>query len=360
MRVAVIGGGVFGATAAIHAARAGHAVHLFERQDGLLRSASGLNQFRLHRGYHYPRSLATARECQEGVAVFREEYDTAVIDGSTHYALARYGSKLSPVEYLDALDKAGLRYQIRPTRGLVDGDAVELVVRVQEERYDPQTLRGLVWAKLWKTGVQLHLGVDASRLTGLRMDFDRVVLACYADNNAVAWQLGCRMDEYQFEVCEKPVVRMPDWFGKDTSIVVMDGEFCSIDPYGDTGLHVLGHVKHAIHASNVGTWPEIPEHLRGLVNSGVVRLEDGETRWPAFSDAGGEFVPALYDAEYVGSMLTVRAVLAGKDSTDERPTLVEKLDDRVVRIFSGKVPTAVLAARRTASILKGEPIARAA
>jgi hypothetical protein len=351
MRVAVIGGGIFGCTAAIYAARAGHEVHLFEKQDGLLRSASGINQYRLHRGYHYPRSPETVKECQDGLLAFRAEYGPAVIDGPSYYALARSGSRLSPTDYLDALDAAGLWYDVVSGEGLIDPNAVELVVRVDEPRYDPVTLRGLAWNKLRQAGVTLHVGkpVVAAKL---RDWCDQIVIACYANNNAVAAELGCRQDTYQFEVCEKPVVRMPEAFGRTTSIVVMDGEFCSVDPYGDSGLHVLGHVKHAVLARNTGIAPTIPEWLDGYMDRGPVGMDiEKWGPWHEFIDSGHVYIPALSDAEHIGSMFTVRAVLANKDDTDERPTLVERLDDQVVRIFSGKVPSAVLAAQRTASIL---------
>ena len=55
--IAIIGGGFFGATVAYVLAEAGYPVTLFEKHDDLLQAASGINQFRLHRGYHYPRSV---------------------------------------------------------------------------------------------------------------------------------------------------------------------------------------------------------------------------------------------------------------------------------------------------------------
>ena len=58
MKIAIIGGGIFGVTAAIILGSK-HNVELFEKNDDILKSASGSNQFRVHRGYHYPRSPET-------------------------------------------------------------------------------------------------------------------------------------------------------------------------------------------------------------------------------------------------------------------------------------------------------------
>ena len=49
MRIAVIGGGIFGVTTAIRLAE-NHSVDLFEKNSDILQSASGINQYRLHRG----------------------------------------------------------------------------------------------------------------------------------------------------------------------------------------------------------------------------------------------------------------------------------------------------------------------
>jgi glycine/D-amino acid oxidase-like deaminating enzyme len=57
-KIAVAGAGIYGATAAIRLAEQGHQVHLFDPL-GLLRAASAINQYRVHAGYHYPRSAET-------------------------------------------------------------------------------------------------------------------------------------------------------------------------------------------------------------------------------------------------------------------------------------------------------------
>ena len=57
----VIGGGFFGLYVAEHLARHGQGVLLCERGPVLMGRASYNNQARVHNGYHYPRSLLTAR-----------------------------------------------------------------------------------------------------------------------------------------------------------------------------------------------------------------------------------------------------------------------------------------------------------
>jgi hypothetical protein len=116
----------------------------------------------------------------------------------------------------------------------------------------------------------------------------------------------------------------------------------------------MGHVTHAIHASNTGLDPVVPTRLAPLLNRGVIPASGlGDiTKFPLMQEDGERFIPALARATHMGSMFTIRAVLPDRDATDERPTLVTRLDDQVVRIFSGKIGTAVVAAREALALME--------
>ena len=79
-KIAIIGGGVFGCTIAWILAKNNHLVDLYEKKEDIFMAASGINQYRLHRGYHYPRSKETILTCLEGEKEFRKVYGDCVID----------------------------------------------------------------------------------------------------------------------------------------------------------------------------------------------------------------------------------------------------------------------------------------
>jgi hypothetical protein len=346
-RIAVIGGGIFGVTAAIHAARRGHDVHLFEQQQDLLQAASGINQYRLHRGYHYPRSDATAQSCREAEQGFLDEYADALISGTPHfYGVAKAESRVSYNGYLEFLTANRLEYRPVKLPHLIDPAAAD-ALEVQEASFDPAILRALVRKKLSESGVSVHLGVHCRGQ--IEKDFEWTIVATYASMNSVLSDMGLPSEKYQFEVCEKPVIRLPASFPK-TDVVIVDGPFVSIGPMGATGTYVLGHVVHAIHSSNVGYQPDIPAELRAYLNRGIIS-DPVQTNFQKFIEAGERFIPALRHAEHVGSMYTIRAVLPGRDDTDERPTLVELVGKNVINIFSGKVGNCVEAARAATALI---------
>src|SRR5947209_4391562 len=206
-RIAVVGGGIFGATAAVQAARSGHDVHLFEQRQDLLQAASGINQYRLHRGYHYPRSAETARSCREDQRSFLGEYGDALISGTPHiYGIAKVESKVSYSDYLAFLAANDLEYRPVKLPHVIDPAAAD-AVEVQEASFDPDILRTLVKSKLYERGVSVHLGITSPG--HLERDFDRIIVATYAYMNSVVSDLGQAIDKYQFELCEKPLVTLP-------------------------------------------------------------------------------------------------------------------------------------------------------
>ena len=336
LRLAVIGGGLFGATAAILAARAGYDVHLFEAKPVLMSGATAATYSRLHRGYHYPRSPETGRESRSAEASFRAEYGSAVIDGGRQFYIVPPGSKVSVDQYREFLDTETLPFS-------EDGG----VFQVHEPRIHLASLQALVRQKVKDAGIRVHPGTEAH--ASLRYEFDQIIVACYAGMNRVLTELGFMPQAYKFQVVERPIALLPPSF-RDTSMVVVDGPFGCIDPLDDTPLHVLGHVVHTIHAETTGPWPTIPAHLANLIDKGFVS-DPPVTRFREVVDDLARYVPNLGDAQYVGSSFTLRAVLAHQERTDARPTLIDRLDPQTIRIFSGKLGTACRAAQQAVEAL---------
>ncbi|MEV6968908.1 FAD-dependent oxidoreductase [Hamadaea sp. NPDC051192] len=339
-RIAVVGGGIFGVTAAVHLARAGHTVELFEAAPDLLCGASSVNQRRLHHGYHYPRSSETVAAVRQGVRSFREEYPDSVRGDHEHYvAIASEGSLVSAEQYLQFCDRSGLPYR-EEFPPFLRRSSVDLALRVQEEAVDIAALRRSCWRKLTMAGVDVHLRSPQS-FDDLK-DFDRVVMATYARLNDLESSARAGTPSYQYEVCEKPVVRLPDQY-RGRSIVILDGPFMCVDPYDRSGMFVLGNVVHAVHLTAVGRFPLVPVELADKLNGRIQHTR--HTRFAQFVDHARPFLADIDQAQHMGSLFTIRAVLPHVEHTDARPTLVRRIDERVISIFSGKIATCVEAAR---------------
>jgi len=338
--IAIVGGGIFGSTIAIELANRGHNVVLYERHEGLLEEASSINQYRVHEGYHYPRSSATALECKASASGFIKYYRQSIVPkkaGIKHYfAIASQASMTDSKQYIAFMDTIGLPYKkVKPIPG------TDLMVEVDEHIFDPANLTSIVKNRLKGAGVELQLG-KATTEDDLK-GFDFTIIATYANLND--WCVDKR--NYQYELCEKPVLKLPDVY-RMKSIVVMDGPFMCIDPLGNSDLHVMGNVVHAIHHTNIGHKPAVPNGYENLLNKGVIR-NPSITNIDKFIESARKYFPDIDKAEHIGSMYTIRTVLPYKEKDDARPTLVEWIGDNRLMVFSGKICTCVSAAK---SVLK--------
>ena len=344
----VVGGGIFGTTAAVGLKNSGYNVKLTEKLDDVMKGASDINQYRLHKGFHYPRSKETAESCLEGTKTFERKYDRSIMNGNIQhlYCIASEDSLVTPSEYLKFLDYHKLKYtKVDPLPN------TDLTVEVNEKLFNNNTLRELVKDKLYGNGIDLELNSEADWVDF--KNYDLVVLATYANIN----QYLRKKQDYQFELCEKPVVKLPKEYS-NKSIVVMDGPFMCLDPYGDTGYHVLGNVVHAIHETNIGPKPIVKSKtLRKYLNDGVIK-NPKVTNIKKFIETGMKFFEDFDKLEHIGSMYTFRTVLRDREHDDARPTLVrkEKSPYNIYSLFSGKITTCVDATNELIKLVNQEKL----
>ena len=337
-KCAVIGAGIYGITTAIKLKTLGFEVDLFEAEDDILKAASGINQYRVHRGYHYPRSLDTIRSCKNNELSFIKYYHQAILNGNIEhlYSISEEDSLTTPEHYLTVLDKMGLEWEVVKTL-----PNCSLTLKVNEKLYDPNILKDICYKRLKGNGINLNLN---TRIKGSLKDYQYNIHATYSSLN----ELVDTKQNYQFELCEKPLFKLPHKY-KNKSIVIMDGPFMCFDPYANTEYHLGGNVVHAIHVRNIGEKPEIPSVYKNYLNKGIIK-NPKYTNVSRFIESAKKYFPEIENSKHVGSMYTIRTVLPNKDETDERPTIVEKQNNNFI-LFSGKIGNCIEAADRIKSII---------
>lgn len=346
-RVIVIGGGLFGLTATIALAEAGYEVVVLERDDDLMTGASFVNQNRLHLGYHYPRSLATARETILGSRSFREHYGAATVrELVSYYAIAAEGSRTSPDAFVAFCDAAGLPLEAAwPPPGVVDRDRLAACWRTPEPIFDFHELRRLVIERV-ATSPRVTVrrrapvvGIDVGephRVTvasGEMLDADVVVNATYAQIRNVEALFGRRGGDLEFELCLMAVVSHADPI-PPFGVTVMDGAFGSLVPKGrERGRFLLYDVERSVLQRRVA--PVAPEwaHVIGFPEREMV-------------EGCSAYFPILRSMHVDQSLITTRTVIPYRDHDDARPTLLEAVAPGIFSIFSGKLTTCVALAEQ--------------
>jgi hypothetical protein len=330
--IAVVGGGIYGSTAAIRLSVAGYQVTLFEKKDTLISSASAVNQYRVHEGFHYPRSPETRDECRQASVEFRSEYARSIVSDYEHYySVSRDRSRTDARSYLRSMSSSGLEFE--PADNFSNCD---VTVLTSESSYSPKLLREICFERLFACGVTVLLGLEAKN--SHLACFDRVVFATYRDIN----DENTKPYNLKYQIVEKIAVKVPSHF-RNKSLVVMDGPFFSIDPHPDFQYHVIGAVKEANHFVLEGDSPPNDERYSWNLDTGELNEKPDQSNREEILDLAQKYLD--FRPEYVGSYFVTKTIMAKKESTDERRfKLTIDRDRGYFFLLGGKVSAASIAA----------------
>lgn len=359
LRVAVVGGGIFGAVSALRLAELQHRVTLFERLPELMQGTSRVGN-RLHLGFHYPRHSETAHQCMRGYERFKKEFSPAIIPGVTNaYFIATEGSLTSADAFLAFCDRLCLPHTpIDPARFVAPIDNVDLGIVTPEVLYDPAILRPLIAARLLRSRVALRLRTEVVAIArrehnqfavstgdGERHEFDAVVNCAYANANRIADHLGHQVEARQYEYVGVPIIELDQM--EPISATIMDGPFVSLLPFGGRN-HLLIHVTQSVLARE-----DVP-----LLNPAWLDPEtsplaslDKQAVFESVRSSSATFIPSLRKARLKGFTEGPRMVLAGAEDTDARPSLAALREPGYVEVFSGKVVHCTWVADEVANLL---------
>ena len=351
-RVAVIGGGIFGATCAAELGSFCE-VMLIERHRDLLGEASTLNQWRYHHGFHYPRSTETIREIQECRHEFESVYGCAIVEGfPSYYATARTARVITADRYLQICESMGLVFIAAPPPDqILDLKQVNLCLRTGEGVFDATILRSIVDNRLRQTP-DIEVALEHEVMGGellpdgrkrlimsskggiVHQDFDYLVNATYANRNLLADIFGFPRKPLRFDLLELLILEIPL---PRMSVTVLDGPFTSLVSMGKENLFTLSHIQHSVLATETPLdglppiWAEKPSNRANMIRH------------------ASQYLPILRDALYVGSRYGTRTVHALPEDVDGRPTVVVEHGFGCWSVLGGKVNTSVSNARQIAS-----------
>lgn len=331
----IIGAGFFGVEIALELRRLGlKRILVVEREDGIMRRASYVNQARVHNGYHYPRSPMTADRSHANFERFVTDYADAVHTGmESVYAVAR-GSRISATQFETFCHMLGVpcRSPPRTITDLFDTALIEAAYLTRELTFDSSRLATRLGAELDAAGVEVRLGSAAHILGG---DVDQVDVDVAGMVHRARYVFNCTYADIEFagvslragikkELTEMVLIEPPREM-RDVGVTVMDGPFFSCMPFPSLGLHTLSHVTYTPHESYSGT---VREPLIPRKSNRVAMLRDSQ-----------RYMPSLGRARVVGSIFDIKAVLIRNEKDDGRPILIERAENlpNVMSVLGAKI-----------------------
>lgn len=326
----IIGGGFYGCCLALSLARRLPRVLVIEREAALLTRASYVNQARVHNGYHYPRSLLTARRSAVNYPRFLEEFEDCLDRTFLQvYAIARGTSKVTAYQFKKFCEQ--VRIPVRPVPAsiakLFNPALIEASFATEECAFNAAKLQERMLAKLQEAGVSVACGQAVERISqctrqaedgsvrtvlgdGSEVRSTYVFNCTYSHINQVLGRSGLPRLPLKHETTELAIVELPDAL-KKVGITVMDGPFFSTMPFPALGLHSLSHVRYTPHESWSDAQQDHSDRAQAAPRSNALFMVKDAQR----------FVPVLRETRVVRSLFQTKTVLLQNEVDDGRPIL---------------------------------------
>lgn len=361
----IIGAGLYGLYAALYCAKKGQQVKVLEMDREPFGRATYINQARVHMGYHYPRSLATAMKSAGYFRRFVEDYNFCILfDFQQIYATSKHFSWTDAAEFEKFCKDADIPCEPLPASRYFTEGSCDGAFLTKEYTYDAHILRDYFLEELKKyPQAEICCSREIQHIKKSSDCYEVVALcngkeevyqapfvlnATYASVNQVLKLIeGVEADPFKikYELCEIILCEAQDCL-KSIGLTVMDGPFFSVMPFGKTGLHSLTSVTFTPHMTSYDAVPSFPcieggdctQRWLGNCNGCVNRPESA---WEYMSALARKYLKEEYKFTYVKSLFSMKPILKASEIDDSRPTVIKCLSQEptFISVLSGKINT---------------------
>ncbi|MDO8610902.1 MAG: FAD-dependent oxidoreductase [bacterium] len=357
----IIGAGIFGLYAAFLLTKHGKKVIIFEKSLMAFARASSINQARVHNGYHYPRSYQTAKKASFYYNRFIHDFGFAINSSFKQiYAISSNNSKTTSKEFIDFCHSLKIQLKEIDSEEYFIKGSVESAFIVDEYSFDFNEIKEYLLKNI-NVGTQFfydaHIKTvekNASFYTislsdGISCTAPVVINATYSGINNIINQFGHKNEKFnvKYELCEMAFCEVPQKL-RNVGITVMDGEYFSFMPFGNSKLHSFTSVEHTPHYIPYDTLCAQLEtsdskiictmhHIRGC----VACAQNIRTAWQAMGKLYKTYIKSSYSLKYLYSQYEVKIILTKSEKDDSRPTIIKKhtTSPTFISVLSGKLST---------------------
>ncbi len=352
----IIGGGIFGSYSALYLARKGKKVALIEKEATLFSKASIVNQARLHGGYHYPRSIATALMSDENKTRFTAEHrDFINFSFEKYYAIDRFASFTDAKQFERFCDYVNIKCEKVENHHLFNYDRLEALYLTEEYSFDPILIANYYKSQLFDNqNITIFLNEKINKvtkendlwqvfLTDKKLAAPSVINATYTASNTINRLFGLSDIHLMHEISEMCFVSSPQFEGK--GITIMDGQFASMMPYGLSGLLSLSSVAYTHHKVSYDNLPtfdcqQINTDCRPdfTSNCNACAAQPFSSKEKMLAQVK-QYLSDSVQLNYFSNFFTIKSKLKANHIDDGRPTEIAILNQSpdFYCLFAGKI-----------------------
>jgi hypothetical protein len=315
-----------------------------------------VNQARLHGGYHYPRSVATALMSDENKTRFTEEHrDFINFSFEKYYAIDRFASFTDAKQFERFCDYIAIKCEKVEHHPLFNYERLEALYLTEEYSFDP-----ILIANHYKTQIADYQNISVffnQKIETVTQENDvwnivledkkistpSVINATYSASNALNRLFGLSEIQLMHEISEMCFVTSPQFANK--GITIMDGQFASLMPYGLSGLLSLSSVSYTHHKVSYDNLPtfdcqqintDCQPNFTSICNACTAKPISAKHKMMAQIQ---QYLSPVVDLQYFSNFFTIKSKLKANHIDDGRPTEIAILNQKpaYICLFAGKI-----------------------
>ena len=252
MKIGIIGGGFYGCYLAyklIQLNNKKYEVTIFEKKRNLLSETAINNQYRLHKGFHYPRSTKTIKQTNKGSNYFIKEFKKFVYFPKYNIYAIHKQSLIKFRDYIKVYKKNKISFKILKHKQIKkffkNPNSIEGAINVREGVIKLDNLYKFIKSKIKNAIIKTNVKVDKIDNAKKRIyfnkkyeDFDLIINCTFINPN-----MGLEKKYFKIKYEIATMLHVENFLNKNTAITLMDGNFGSLYPINSKIL-TLSSVKY--------------------------------------------------------------------------------------------------------------------
>lgn len=338
-KLAIVGGGFYGCYIAKKLKdefKSKIDVHIFEKNKKLILEAGSNNQYKLHLGYHYPRSNFTIRQTIDGSKKFKKEFGKFIFYPRKNIYLIHKNSFVKAEKFYKIFKKFGLKiknFNIKKLHFIKNFNDFEKAFKTEEGVIKFNKLNTFLIRKVESTctvfnstiikEINSKKGFLKDDKNNIYLNYDHIINCSYTNPN-----MGLNKKFIlKYELAGMVKIKNP--FKDKIGVTIMDGEFVTLYPR-DQHYSSLSSVKY----TPIKKFKKL-EDLYKFQNK--FKLKKNNRIQLIIRDVRKYFNQKLKIKNSI--LITAPKAKIYNDTKDQRPSMIRK-NKKTYSILAGKIDVA--------------------
>lgn len=348
MKIAIVGVGLYGAYIAdMLSNNKKFSVDLYDAKKEILSVTAKKNQYRLHIGYHYPRSKETILQTLNGFKIFKKKFQKFLYFPKKNYYLIHKNSPINLKEYLKIYKSFNLGFKkitLNKYSEYINENQIEGCVNTEEGVILIDKLIPYLRNKLKKkTNIfRRKLIKKIDNLNGLiyfdnnKKKYDLIINATYQNPN-----LGLIKNKFNLKYELTGLVKISKPFKDQVGLTIMDGPYCSLYPQN----------KHSSTISSVIYTPIYKSNSFDKLKKKLLTLDKKKIKKNIINHASKFF--NFKNKNMKSELILSHKVKLKNDINDKRTSSII-VENKLISILCGKIDAAPLIYDQIEKIIKNK------